>query len=346
MQRRSVLLGLALAPFWGTRAMAAARRVVAIGPGALRMVAYLGATDLLVGCEDVERRLPNASTYRLALPQRVRTLPSLGPGGPGRLPDLEQLLAVHPDLAVSVALDAQQVQALSQRAGIPALSLSFGETGILREDTVVDAWRRLGAALGREHRAAELAAFFQASIAELQSRLRGQPRVPTYLGGVSLSGSHGIASTQAGHLPLVWAGARNLADQTGRSGHLFLDREQLLAWDPTVLFIDGGGLPGIVAEYARDPALYQRLRAVRERRVYLTLPFNAYNANVENALANAWFMAKVLHPQALATLHIEAKAGEILRGFLGADLLPALAKLGYGQGLLDLASGRWTPLSA
>lgn len=351
MQRRRLLLGLALAPLFSGATLAAtasatsAKRVVAIGPGALRMMVYLDATDRLVGSEDIEHRPLASSTYRLALPERVLALPSLGPGGAGRLPDLEQLLTLAPDLAVSVSLDSQQVDALGRRAGIPVLSLSYGDTGILREDTIADSLRRLGSALGRERRAAELVAFFDASIAELRRRVEGLPTVPAYLGGVSLTGAHGITSTQADHRPLAWAGANNLADQVGRTGHLFLDREQLLAWDPSVLFVDGGGLPGIVAEYARDPAFYQRLRAVREGGVYLTLPFNAYNTNVENALANAWFMAKVLHPDALAEVAVEAKTGEIFRAFLGVDLLPELARLGYGQGRLDLASGRWTPLT-
>lgn len=345
MKRRAFLLGLALAPlFPGVARAAPARRVVAIGPGALRLVTYLGASELLAGSEDVERRPLSASTYRLALPKRVLDLPSLGPGGPGRLPDLEQLLTLNPDLAVSVTLDGQQVESLRRRAGIPVLALSYGDTGILREDSIVDSLRRLGAALGRERRAAELTAYFEGSIADLRRRLRDAPAVPAYLGGVSLSGAHGITSTQAGHRPLVWAGAKNLADQTGRTGHLFLDREQLLAWDPPLLFVDGGGLPGIVAEYARDPAFYQRLRAVREGRVYLTLPFNAYNTNVENALANAWFMARVLHPGALGKVDARAKTGEILRAFLGEDYSTELAGLGHGQGRLDLASGRWTPL--
>ena len=160
-----------------------------------------------------------------------------------------------------------------------------------------------------------------------------------------MQGAHGITSTQSGHQPLAWAGAHNLADQAGPAGHLFIDREQLLLWDPPVLFVDGGGLAGILAEHAKDPGFYQRLRAVREGRVYLTLPFNAYNTNLENALANAWMMAKVLHPETLADLDVQARAGEIMRAFLGADVMPVLAKNGYGLGRLDLETGRWTPLS-
>lgn len=349
MQRRCFLKNLALVSLGlsaGVRPATAgpARRLVAIGPGALRMLAYLGGWDLLVGIEDLERQPLTASTYRLALPGRLASLPSIGPGGPGRMPDLERLLALVPDLAVCVTLDGQQLQALRDRVGIPVVGLSYGDTGILREESFAASLGRLGEAIGRQARAEAVINAFTASLADLKRRLANLPPVPAYLGGVSMQGAHGITSTQAGQRPLGWAGARNLADSAGPAGHLFLDREQVLAWDPPVLFVDGGGLPGILAEYAKDRAFYQRLRAVREGRVHLTLPFNAYNTNVENALVNAWYMAKALHPRAFRGVDIQDKAGTILSAFLGRDLLPDLARRGYGLGRLDLATGKWTPL--
>jgi iron complex transport system substrate-binding protein len=191
-----------------------------------------------------------------------------------------------------------------------------------------------------------LTAFLRDSIAELARRTAGiQPQAAAYIGGISLQGAQGIGSTQAEHPPLAWAGVRNLAAGLGPRGHFFLDREQLLALDPPVLFIDGGGLPGILAGLDKERDFYARLRAVREGRVYLTLPFNAYNTNVENALVNAWAMACLLYPQACADLDLNRLASGIMTAFLGRDPLPEYAALGYGLGRLDLPAGRWTPLS-
>ncbi|EXJ14105.1 iron ABC transporter substrate-binding protein [Imhoffiella purpurea] len=333
------------APAWRSGLADPAGRLVAVGPGALRLLTYLGAADRLVGIEDLERRPLTASSYRYALPSGISDLPSIGPGGPGRMPDLEQLMRLRPDLVATATLDGQQIQALRERAGLEVLELSYGDTGILKVDELLGSLRALGRALGREERAERLADFIGASLAELDDRIAGEPPAEAYLGGISMQGAHGITSTQSGHQPLVWAGGCNLADRAGPVGHLFIDREQLLLWDPEVLFVDGAGLAGILTEYARDPGLYRRLRAVREGRVYLTLPFNAYNTNVENALANAWTMAKVLHPDALADLDPQRQAGRIMRTFLGADVMPDLARNGYGLGRLDLEAGRWTPLS-
>lgn len=343
---RTIGGGLLLAVLGGRAPAAPARRLLAIGPGALRLLTYLGATDLLVGLEDLERRPLSAATYRLALPPGLARLPAAGPGGPGKLPELELVLGLRPDLIATVALDGQQLRSLTERAGIPVLPLSYGDTGILCEADFADSLRALGQAVGREARAATLIELFAGSLADLGRRVAPTPapKPAAYVGGVSMQGTHGIGSTQSGHRPLAWAGADNLADRAGPAGHLFLDREQLLAWDPPVLFVDGGGLPGIRTEYARDPDFYRRLQAVRTDRVYLLLPFNAYNTNVENALANAWAIAKVLHPEALAEVDVQALAGRIMTGFLGIDPMPALARNGYGLGRLDLASGRWTPL--
>ncbi|NKN32337.1 ABC transporter substrate-binding protein [Marichromatium bheemlicum] len=340
------LLATALTlPAWRQAAGAPAQRLLAIGSGALRLLTYLGAVERLVGIEDVERRALTTSSYRYALPASIQRLPSIGPGGPGRMPDLEQVLRLQPDLIAAATLDDQQRLTLRQRTGVALMPLSYGDTGILRIDDLLTSLRLLGAALGRERRAAELTTTLTDELAMLRQRVAHRPPVAAYLGGVSMQGSHGLTSTQSAHRPLRWAGAHNLADRAGPDGHLFIDREQLLFWDPPVLFIDGAGLAGILTEYAKDPGLYRQLRAVRDGQVWLTLPFNAYNTNVENALVNAWMMAKVLHPEALADIDIGARASAIMRAFLGTDIMPALAEHGYGLGRLDLEQGRWTPLS-
>ena len=71
-------------------------RIVCLGPGALRLIVYLEATDTVVGVEDLEKRHPSGRPYRIAHPELVN-LPRCGPGGPvaiNKKPDLEALLAI------------------------------------------------------------------------------------------------------------------------------------------------------------------------------------------------------------------------------------------------------------
>ncbi|MBK1646092.1 hypothetical protein CKO25_15840 [Thiocapsa imhoffii] len=317
--------------------------LVALGPGALRFLVYLDAVANVSAIEAIEQRPPEGRAYAYSLGERIAGLPIIGPGGAGRLPDLEALASVGADLAVAVTLDEQQVRMLRERVGIRILSLDYGATGRLEPAVFSDSLRQLAQVLGYETRAETLLDAMESSIAELAQRIGNQLPVTAYLGGVSLKGQQGLTSTQAGHPSLDWAGAENLAERTGRTGHLFLDLEQLLAWDPPRLFIDAAGVPAVLSEQAANPGPFRALRAVREGQVYATLPYNAYNTNVEHALINAWFIASILYPDALADVTPVAKADEIHTLFLGQPVYAELARDGLGFMRVDLLNGRGRP---
>lgn len=323
--------------------------VVALGPGALRLLVYLSATDGLCAIEAMEQRGPSGRPYTFMLGELSEELPVIGPGGVGRLPDLERLLMVDPDLAVAVTLDEQQLRMLEQRAGIPVLLLSYGDLGELQLPVFADSLRRLAEPLGRQARAEALLGAIDASLAELATRVAGVEPVPAYIGGISLKGQQGLASTQAGHLPMRWAGADNLADRIAESGHRFIDLEQLLAWNPPVLFIDGGGLPAVLKEVAINPGLFAALDAVQRGQVFATLPFNSYNTNVEHALINAWFIASRLYPERFAGFDPGAKADAIYRDFYGEPMYARLRADGEGSqpgfARVDLMNGKVFPVS-
>ena len=323
-------------------------RLVALGPGSLRLLVYLNATDGLCAIEAMEQRGPSGRPYTFVLGDLREQLPVIGPGGVGRLPDLERLLMVEPDLAVAVTLDEQQVRMLEQRAGIPVLLLSYGAIGELQLPVFAESLRRLAEPLGRQARAEALVDAIDASLAELTTRVADVEPVPAYIGGISLKGQQGLASTQASHLPLRWAGADNLADRVADSGHRFIDLEQLLAWNPPVLFIDGGGLPAVLKEAAVNPGLFAALDAVQSDQVFATLPFNAYNTNVEHALINAWFIASRLYPEQFPAFDPVAKADAIYRDFYGEPMYARLRAEGQGSqpgfARVDLLTGEVYPL--
>ena len=63
-------------------------RIVAIGPGALRLYVYAGNLDYLVGVEQIETGASMGRCYAMANPQ-LQNLPVIGPGGPNNAPDAE-----------------------------------------------------------------------------------------------------------------------------------------------------------------------------------------------------------------------------------------------------------------
>jgi iron complex transport system substrate-binding protein len=297
-------------------------RLIALGPGALRLVTYLEATDRIVGIEDIEKRMDRglyARPYASVLDEEFLNLPVVGAGGPGVLPDPERVLTCRPDLIVAVSIDPGQLDNLQAKTGVPAVYLSYGELGVWREES-----RRslslLGELLGRSERAAAINGYIAALEADLAKRTRGIPeqdRPSAYFGGVSYKGVHGLASTEAEYPPAQMARARNLADTLDESGHLFLDMEQILAWNPDFIFIDISSRPVLDLDYQRNRSFYRLLRATRCGQVLSLLPYNHYNTNIELALLNAYFVGKSLYPDRFADVTMKDKADEIMQTFVG-----------------------------
>jgi iron complex transport system substrate-binding protein len=50
------------------------------------------------------------------------------------------------------------------------------------------------------------------------------------------------------------------------------------------------------------------------------MAFNAYYTNFEIALANTWFIAKTVYPEAFADVDLTEKTNEVTKAFLGIEL--------------------------
>ena len=298
------------------------QRLVALGPGALRLVAYLGATDRVVGIEDMEKRMARelyVRPYARALDEAFMALPVVGTGGPGALPDPERTLMCRPDLIVAVGIDPGQLENIEAKTGVPALYLSYGELGVWREEA-----RRslelLGDVLDARERAAAVNEYVTQVEQDLQKRtadIAEDDRPAVYFGGISYKGAHGLTSTEAGYPPARMAGARNLADGLGKTGHFFVDKEQILVWNPEFVFIDAASRLILDEDFRQNREFYRLLDASRSGKVFSLLPYNHYNTNIELSLLNAYFVGKSLYPERFGDISIEDKAREIMGTFLG-----------------------------
>ena len=109
-------------------------RVVAIGPGALRLYVYAGNLDYVVGVEQIEADSPTGRPYLLANPE-LAELPVIGQGGPNNAPDPERILTVAPDVIFSTyATEASVADELQARTGIPVVTISYGQVGFGNTD--------------------------------------------------------------------------------------------------------------------------------------------------------------------------------------------------------------------
>ncbi|MBN1429785.1 MAG: iron ABC transporter substrate-binding protein [Anaerolineae bacterium] len=314
-------------------------RVIAIGPGALRLYVYAGNLDYVVGVEEMETGDVSGKPYMLANPS-LAELSIVGLGGPNNAPDPEKILTVLPDVIFSTyATDAVAAGELQSKTGIPVVVLSyggasFGTTAIFGQ-AVQDSLRLIGQITGDATKAQAAIDFIRQAGQDLEKRTADIPdsdKLTVYVGGLGAKGTHGIESTQGQYALLDVIHARNVVDETGQSGSLMIDKEKLLEWDPDVIFIDQGGYATVVEDYRKNPTFYDALSAVRNGAVYSQLPYNYYSTNLDTAIADAYYLGKVLYPEAFADIDPGRKADEIYQALLGkplyAKMVEAFGKFG------------------
>ncbi|WP_258359593.1 iron ABC transporter substrate-binding protein [Moorella sulfitireducens (nom. illeg.)] len=304
-----------------------ANKIVAIGPGALRLVCYVNVADKVVGIENVEKQQPTGKPYLLAHPELTEK-PVIGPGGPDSTPDAEKLASVKPDVIfVASLVDRVQADELQAKTNIPIVVLSYGSLAVFDED-VYRSLQLIGKITGNEQRAGEVVAYLKKCQEDLNTRTKDIPedeKPEVYVGALGMKGVHGIESTRGRYAPFVAINARNVVDETGKTGSVMIDREKLLIWDPDIIFIDEAGLNLVQEDYKKNPQFYQSLKAVRDGRVYGQIPFNYYSTNIDTAIADAYYAGKVIYPEKFKDVDPAGKADEIYRFLLGKPVYEQMA---------------------
>ena len=318
-----------------------AKRVVAIGPGALRLYVYAGNLDYVVGVEQMETGDVSGKPYMLANPDLAK-LPVIGQGGPNNAPDPEKLLTVNPDVIFSTyATDAAAADELQAQTGIPVVVINYGGFGItsIFGENIQNSLLLIGQVIGETSMAEQANVFLRQAQEDLSTRTKDIPddnKPSVYVGGLGSKGAHGIESTQGQYALLDAIHARNVVDETGQSGSVMIDKEKLLDWNPDFLFIDQGGYAAVLEDYQKNPAFYEALSAVKNGQVYSQLPYNYYSTNLDTAIADAYFLGNTIYPEAFADIDPELKADEIYQALLGQVVYDQMAENFGGFGTLNL----------
>ena len=112
----------------------------------------------------------------------------------------------------------------------------------------------------------------------------------------------------------------------------------MLDWNPDHIFIDQGGYAAVVEDYNKNPTFYESLSAVINDNVYSQLPFNYYNTNLGTAIADAYFLGKIIYPDAFADIDPSIKADEIYQALVGMALYAQMAEDFVAFGRLTLGN--------
>ena len=214
----------------------------------------------------------------------------------------------------------EQADRLAERLGIPVVVVS---------DQLADtpaAYRLLGELLGAEEQAEALAAYAADTLQEAaEMQLPEEKRVRVYYGNKEDS----LETVPAGSLHgqvLDLAGAVNVADVELSSARVRISLEQLLAWDPDVIVVNGepkASLSGSAAAAGilNDPD-FAALTAVRNGAVYgaPSAPFSWIERPPgPNRIIGVRWLAGLLYPDA-AAYDVDDEVREFFRLFYHVEL--------------------------
>ena len=303
------------------------KSVVCVGVGALRYTCYVGAQDLVIGVEDYEVKAGLSRLYNYVNFDKFKGLPVIGTNGQ---PYTEEIINLAPDVIVMSKSASVEADDLQSKTGTPVVVVPGSDTTL--DQDAYDTIGILGELYGMEIRAAELTSYLKDIQRDLDDRTKNIPdsEKPTvYVGGVSFKGHHGFEGTEAGYGPFALIRAKNLADTTGQNGAFNIDLEQVLSWDPDIIFLDFNGMSLIKEDYAKNPDYYNSLTAVQEGKVYSQISFRSSASNLETALADAYYAACVMYPEQFKDVDPVAKAEEIFEKLLGTNPYADLKEAGY-----------------
>ncbi len=204
------------------------------------------------------------------------TYASIPKVGSASSPNLEQVIALKPDLVIGSAVPFQSSLAPGlDAAGIPAL---FWQSE--RYDVILDHIRTLGVISGQEREAEKLVSSITSKVAALQARYKDRPRMKVLMisgvvGNYYAATSQTLVGDIVGHLPIEnvadrWQVSANKAGMA--FGYVPLDLEYISQADVDEIIIISMGSDGkedsenFIRMFGEQPA-WRHLRAVKEGRI-------------------------------------------------------------------------------
>ncbi|MDR5674495.1 ABC-type Fe3+-hydroxamate transport system, periplasmic component [Halalkaliarchaeum sp. AArc-CO] len=299
-----------------------ADRIVCVGGGTLRQIAYMKAADRVVGVENIPEQALDEIPYLLANPG-LGELPIVGESGMDRDGNVEQILEVDPDV-IFFNGDSSRADELRQRTNTPVVVI--GVDSILEEsgrELLYDTWETLGQTLRKEDRTAELQRFLGEVVSDLNDRtddISAAERKSAYAGAFRFGGAHGLSTTRGDTTMFRFSNVDNAIDELEvDQPSVALGHERLLEEDPETIFVDVMSSERVRGEIDENPELGS-LTAVEQGRVYTVLPVYRDMRNFGSILSNAYYVGMTLYPDRFVDVDIESRTDDIFETLLNAPL--------------------------
>lgn len=291
--------------------------VFSTGP-ATAIFLYMVAPDKLLGWNYELNDLEKAY-----IPEKYHTLPNFGMGD---AVNYEAVISADPTIAVNCGTinDAliSDCDSLSESLGIPVVAVD----GDLANSP--EAFRFLGQLLGVEDQGEALAAYAEKTFqdAAALSEIPEEDRIRVYFG----NGEDSLETAPKGssHAQLLEeVHAVNVADlELGDGSRVQISQEQLLAWDPDLIVVNGEPKADVsgnqAAQQILEDPVYASLKAVQDGKVYSTpnAPFSWVDRpNGPNRLIGMRWFSALIYPD-YVQCDIETEIREFFQLFYHLDL--------------------------
>jgi len=289
-------------------------KVLSLQPEITRIVAALGAGDRLVGADYFI--LKHDHLFPIVFPG-ARDLPAVS-NTPEDM-NFEMVLRLDPDVIFVSPTELQMVDRLQGKLKRPVAALaSMGSFDKLVEEILL-----VGEILGREARAAELAADFRARVASVRRAVASVPageRPRVYLSFWGM-----LTRTPVAYEPVDAAGGVNcaLGMLPANLGTIatVAQAEQILEWRPDIVLVQGNYPPRertVTTEGILRDKRFGSLPAVRTGRVYYTFGF-WYWWDPALVLVETLYLARLFHPEATGPFDLEREANAIFKKYYGIE---------------------------
>ncbi|WP_051538035.1 ABC transporter substrate-binding protein [Butyrivibrio proteoclasticus] len=300
---------------------------------AARLITYAGGVEKIIGCTEMELKGAPGMPFAYANKDHFAACTAVASGGSGNADYAEALIELAPDVVFYQDSDTVAIEDLAQKTGLPIIGV-YGDA--FNSHYLTDSISLIGEVLGCKDHSDVVVDAINGWVKDLNDRTKDIPedQKPTvYPGAVSWSGGHGFTGTYAGYAPLEAINAINLSDTLDAEDGFEVSMEQILDWDPDIIFLNPSNMELVNEDYASNGSAIDSLTAVKEGKVYSQVNFNYYWCNMELAIVDSYYAGSIIYPEAFADVNFEEKAEEIFNVMIGMDYLDVLNEnnMGFGQ---------------
>lgn len=293
------------------------QRLAAVYGPSYELLTMLGAEDKIVVRADVQT---DDFPWAEEVFSRIEQVPALD--NVHTSVNFEELMSYDPDIVYTFPRENELTQL--EKANVAALP---GETEETLEG-VKKQVRSYAATLGEEaeEKAEEYCTYFDEKLEWVRSRTDDIPedqRPGVYYAGVDILTTYGKYSDIIEVIEN--AGGRAVSAELNAGNRTQIDYEQLMEWDPDVIFIDHGGMnDGKTVEELRDEleteSVYSSLKAVKNGEIYASPSGVFYwDMGIQKILL-VMNMAKILHPDVFEDLDMAEEVMEFYDKFFDYQL--------------------------